>query len=159
MSDASLTEELPQLIQIASITLGPQSQCRDKAWDLLVDFKDWQEVIPGATALELEHANPAGRGTVLSLQFGNRDERWSISHWHPGQRLELIQTSAQSATGLRFDLDAAQDSEHVNMGISLQVESHGIYRLAQPITRALTSRRMRSRFTPLLQHLQERLLA
>ena len=163
MSDASLSAELPQLIQIASMTLGPREQCREKAWDLLVDFPTWQGVIPGLTAVELEHANPAGRGTVLSLQFGNHGDKhrelWSISHWHPGQRLELIKTTAQSAAGLRFDLDACQDSEHVKVGIALQVDSYGFSRLTLPISRALKSRRMRTRFIPLLKHLQEQLLA
>lgn len=159
MSDVSFTPELPQLIQIAATTLGPRPQCREVAWNLLVDFPGWQQLIPGLTAVELEHANPVGRGTVLSLQFGKGSERWSISHWHPEQRLDLVRTTARSATGLRFDLDAAQDSEHVTMGIALEVRSDGIYRLAQPITRALTSRSMRTRFTPLLQHLQEQLLA
>lgn len=138
------------LIPIAEVTIGPKTNCRQLSWETLVDFSQWPSLIPGLRETEIVHGNPVGRGTVLCLHWGGNVEHWVIGHWHPEQRLELVRLESNPELGVRFNLRAAQDSEHVLLKASLQIKCYGMSRLFQPLVKLFVIRKVRARFRPLL---------
>ena len=57
------------------------------AWDLLSNFENWPSWFPNLQkVVRLDPGDP-GRGSVLSLDYGNRSEQWTIQYWKPLARI------------------------------------------------------------------------
>ncbi len=139
---------------IASVEVGPMSDCREQLWSKLANFSAWTDYLPGLDSLQLTNADPVGRGTVLLQQWGNKEETWQISHWHPGQRLELIQQETAFNLGLRFGLNAGQAAETIQLLLEAEISVNSGFAIADPLYVLFLSRRLKTRFMPLLSAVQ-----
>ena len=89
------------------------------AWDLLTDFENWPSWIP--TLLKVERLDPGdpGRGSVLSLDYGNRSEQWTIQYWKPLTRIDFINNS----NGARIACSYSMATTHDNSQLDIELES------------------------------------
>lgn len=97
---------------------------REKIWNVLVDFAEYQKWNPSAGAATFESEGPLGQGTRVRIAHGSNSTLFTIEEWGPPRLLRLFISKGKTTGSARFHLVKAP-----NGGTTL--EHH--YELSPPL--------------------------
>ena len=135
-------------------SIGPHSDCRDKLWSALVDFAYWPQRISALRAIVVPETNDLGRGSQLQLDWNGGRQLANITHWHPGQQLELVLDDQQRRVGLRFVLNAGQDVEHIELLVEYEVSEDKNWPVLDQLIKRRLVKKLKSYLSDLVSSFQ-----
>lgn len=130
--------------------IGPFPNCRQLVWNRISDFQGWPGHLTELVRSDLSDPDCPGRGSKLQLSWTTEIEEMTITHWHPGQRVDLVTQTDSRRLGLRINLVSAADQEHIKLVVSMELAQKGLLRLLYPLQFRRNARRWRDRIEQLL---------
>ncbi len=136
-------------------SFGPAQGGRMQVWHWLCSFQNWPEIIGDLQeAKQLDDGEP-GRGSRIRLKWGNEDEIWEISYWHPGQRLALQYEDSQGIYAYEVTIENSSQPHTYLLILKFQARYRSFWRALAPLLRSMEIRRGRDRFGALLTGLSK----
>ena len=128
---------------LLAVDYGPATGGRMQIWHWLSSFENWPELVTGLQSVVQLDEGSAGRGSTLQLQWAHKSERWEISHWNPGQQLDLLRRGASGRRAYRIAIEESGDPGYYQLVVYCQAEYEGFLSFLGPLITAIESNRAR----------------
>jgi hypothetical protein len=136
--------------KLLSVEYGPATGGRMQIWHWLCSFRNWPEIVTNLQTVEQLDEGAPGRGTTLRLQWPGSTQLWVVSHWHPGQQLDLLRKGATGRRAYRIAIEESGDPGYYRLVVYFQVEYEGFWSFLGPLFTAIESKRAHSWLQQLL---------
>ena len=129
--------------QLLSVEYGPATGGRMQIWYWLCSFQHWPEIVGSLQSVEQLDEGAPGRGTTLRLQWPDAAQLWQVSHWHPGQQLDLLRRGATGRSAYRIAIEEFGGPGYYRLAVYSQAEYDGVWRFLGPLFAAIEARHAR----------------
>mgnify|MGYP000211945527 CR=1 FL=1 len=128
---------------LLTVEYGPATGGRMQVWHWLCSFQNWPDIVASLQAVKQLDEGAPGRGTSLQLQWATKSQLWEISHWHPGQQLDLMRRGATGRRAYRIAIEESGGPGYYRLAVYYQAEYEGFWSFLGPLITALESSQAR----------------